>query len=51
MDIAGHETEGMEHDAEAFDGRHKVRAPERQKIDGPDTLDLKAGDSYEVRFK
>ena len=32
-------------------GRYTVRAPEGQQIDGPDTLELKAGESYEVRFK
>jgi alpha-L-fucosidase 2 len=33
------------------DGRHTVRVPEGQQIDGPDTIGLKAGESYEVRFK
>lgn len=33
------------------DGRHKIRAPEGQEIDGPDTFDWKAGEVYEVRFK
>ena len=32
------------------DGRHTTRAPEGQEIDGPDTLDLKAGESCEVKF-
>ena len=33
------------------DGRYALRAPEGQQIDGPDTLELKAGESYEVRFR
>jgi len=33
------------------DGRYALRAPEGQQIDGPDTLELKAGESCEVRFK
>ena len=33
------------------DGRHALRAPTGQQIDGPDTIELKAGDVYQVRFK
>ncbi len=33
------------------DGRHKLLAPKGQQIDGPDTIELKAGESREVRFK
>jgi len=33
------------------DGRVSLRAPEGQQIDGPDTLEVKAGQSYDVRFK
>ena len=33
------------------DCRHKLRAPKGQQIDGPDTIELKAGESHEVRFK
>jgi len=33
------------------DGTHKLLAPTGQKIDGPATVELKAGDTYEVRFK
>ncbi|NQT13464.1 MAG: glycoside hydrolase family 95 protein [Planctomycetes bacterium] len=35
----------------AVDGRCTLRAPEGQQIDGLDTLTLKAGKPYEVRFK
>ena len=34
-----------------FDGEFALRAPQGQQIDGPDTLDAKAGRAYEVRFK
>jgi len=33
------------------DGRYTLRAPAGQEIDGPDTLELKAGESREVRFR
>jgi alpha-L-fucosidase 2 len=33
------------------DGRYTLRAPQGQQIDGPDTLELRAGESREVRFK
>jgi alpha-L-fucosidase 2 len=33
------------------DGRHKLRAPKGQKIDGPEMVDLKAGQTAEVKFK
>lgn len=33
------------------DGRHTLRAPKGQSIDGPDTIDLKAGETRSVRFK
>jgi alpha-L-fucosidase 2 len=36
---------------DTVDGRHKIRAPEGQHIDGPDTIELKSGESYEVTFK
>ncbi len=35
----------------SVDGRYTVRAPEGQQIVGSDTLELKAGESCEVRFK
>jgi len=35
----------------SVDGRYALRAPEGQQIDGPDTLELKAGETCEVRFK
>lgn len=34
-----------------FDGRHTIRAPDGQQIDGPDTIELEAGESYKVNFK
>jgi alpha-L-fucosidase 2 len=34
-----------------LDGRHLLRAPKGQQIDGPDTVELKAGQTYEIRFK
>jgi alpha-L-fucosidase 2 len=33
------------------DGKHTLRAPKGQQIDGPDTVELKAGQKYEVKFK
>jgi len=33
------------------DGRHTLRAPVGQEIDGPATIELKAGQVYEVKFK
>ncbi len=33
------------------DGRHVLRAPEGQQIDGPKTVELKAGQTYDVKFK
>lgn len=33
------------------DGAHVLRAPKGQQIDGPSTIDLKAGQTYEVKFK
>jgi len=33
------------------DGTHTLRAPKGQQIDGPNTIELKAGQTYEVRFK
>jgi len=33
------------------DGRYALGTPEGQQIDGPDTLELKTGESYEVTFK
>lgn len=35
----------------AVDGRHKLLAPAGQAVDGPDTVELKAGETREVRFK
>ncbi len=32
-------------------GRHKLRAPKGQVIDGPETIELKTGETYEVKFK
>jgi alpha-L-fucosidase 2 len=32
-------------------GRHLLRAPEGQQIDGPSTIELSAGQTYEVKFK
>ena len=33
------------------DGKHVLRAPQGQQIDGPDTVELKAGQTREVKFK
>ena len=33
------------------DGRHVLRAPKGQQIDGPGTIELEAGQTYEVKFK
>ncbi len=33
------------------DGRHTLRAPAGQQIDGPSTVELEAGETVEVRFK
>jgi alpha-L-fucosidase 2 len=33
------------------DGKHVLRAPKGQQIDGPDKVELKAGQRYEVKFK
>jgi len=33
------------------DGKLSLRAPQGQQIDGPDTLEVKAGRTYDVRFK
>ena len=33
------------------DGKHVLRAPEAQQIDGPETIELKAGQRYEVQFE
>lgn len=33
------------------DGRHNLCAPKGQAIDGPGTIDLKAGETYTIRFK
>ncbi len=30
---------------------HSAAAPNGQRVDGPDVIELKAGESYEVRFK
>ncbi|MFW6170475.1 MAG: glycosyl hydrolase family 95 catalytic domain-containing protein [Planctomycetota bacterium] len=35
----------------SIDGRHSLRPPAGQKIDGPETIDLRAGDVHEVTFK
>jgi alpha-L-fucosidase 2 len=32
-------------------GKHVLRAPKGQQIDGPSTIELKAGQRYEVKFK
>jgi alpha-L-fucosidase 2 len=34
----------------AIDGRHTLRVPQGQTIDGPDTIDMKAGETYHVRI-
>jgi len=33
------------------DGKHVLRAPEGQQIDGPGTVELKAGQTCEIKFK
>ncbi len=33
------------------DGKHKLRPPKGQQIDGPTEIELKSGQAYEVRFK
>jgi len=33
------------------DGRHVLRPPKGQQIDGPSTIELKAGQTYSVKFK
>ncbi len=33
------------------DGRHVLHAPQGQQIDGPSTIELKAGHTYDVKFK
>jgi alpha-L-fucosidase 2 len=33
------------------DGQHKLRAPQGQQIDGPDSVELKAGETHEVKFR
>jgi len=33
------------------DGRHTLRAPKGQEIDGPETIELKAGQVRQVKFK
>jgi len=33
------------------DGRHVLQAPEGQQIDGPKTVELKAGQTHEVKFR
>jgi alpha-L-fucosidase 2 len=33
------------------DGRHKLRPPKSQQIDGPTEIDLRAGQTHEVKFK
>jgi len=35
----------------SVDGKHVLRAPQGQRIDGPDTIELKAGETHEVRFR
>jgi len=35
----------------AADGRHTLRVPPGQSLDGPDTLEVKAGQSYSLRFR
>ncbi len=34
-----------------IDGRHKIRPPKGQQVAGPDVLEVKAGKSYEVKFR
>jgi alpha-L-fucosidase 2 len=34
-----------------LDGTHKLRPPKGQTIDGPDEVDLRAGQMYEVKFR
>jgi alpha-L-fucosidase 2 len=33
------------------DGKHTLRAPKDQQIDGPNTVELPAGQTYQVKFK
>ncbi|MHC4175925.1 MAG: glycoside hydrolase family 95 protein [Planctomycetota bacterium] len=33
------------------DGRHRLRPPKNQQIDGPAEIDLKAGQTHQVKFK
>ncbi|NQU21741.1 MAG: glycoside hydrolase family 95 protein [Candidatus Nealsonbacteria bacterium] len=33
------------------DGKHRLQAPKGQQIDGPETIELKAGQTYEVKLK
>ena len=35
----------------AVDGKHVLRAPKGQQIDGPTTIELTAGQSYDLKFK
>jgi len=35
----------------SVDGEHVLRAPKGQEVDGPNTVTLKAGQTYDVRFK
>ncbi|MBN1417302.1 MAG: glycoside hydrolase family 95 protein [Planctomycetes bacterium] len=35
----------------AVDGRHRLRAPKGQEIDGPATVELRAGEVREIRFR
>ena len=37
--------------AATTDGKHMLRAPKGQQIDGPTTIELKAGQAYKVKFK
>jgi len=34
-----------------IDGKHKIRPPAGQQLDGPDEVELKSGQAYEVKFK
>ncbi|KKK53101.1 hypothetical protein LCGC14_3098170, partial [marine sediment metagenome] len=34
-----------------LDGKHTLRAPKGQQIDGPKVVELKAGETYKVEFK
>jgi alpha-L-fucosidase 2 len=33
------------------DGQHVLQAPEGQEIDGPQTIELQAGETHEVQFR